>query len=675
MAQYLDKFKDKVKKRQVEQVLKLLNKQKNSGEIRSIEEFTTRLDTLVRDLTQTVLKPSLSLYLAKEDETTDSETFNFMLDRIEDDLSAVFEECNNIDEVQKSHQAIVRDVLFKNLKYSIAELEAKVSVMEFVNSSGLGLKDAIFSTFRESKEERVNRTDDSSLFLDPRSKKIIEQDAFIELIGERLTLKPVASSYADISSVRQIFDSESPQSSVPIESSLAPLSNILDSTPGTYWAQGTLFLERQVEKKTKLEFTLSSLQKVDLVEIEPFVKQGIYLESIYYLDSNNVFSLLVAPDLFITTTTSYRFRPISTRKIILVFRDETGYRTQFTYKNQSFKRSFLSQAFAQGPLGTFPSMSFISENFGELLGPKTGDILGIGFNVEKDKTSSFNGWSYQIGLDNVRFATAEYENQSIYVSKSLKVKDVGQVGLKVLESRPYSTDPNEAPTYTATTYDTSDTNFFHASIEYYVIRKDLDGLGKIISLQTFPILPVNTERVHHERLLLTERSSTTQILPDISSLQFFADEDTSDIKVYKNGELLSEAEWVNLTSLTEKTPDTGNPMVFKIKVIGPRVTDIFTVSYTPVTSNTSSLPKEIDVYTSGQLSIVDLIGDMSARSNPNQLISLDNVGIKADQIADTELYLKIILRSNISNLSITPAVEEYMLLSGSRNPSDFEDDI
>ena len=143
MGQYLDKFKDVIGKRQTQQIINLLNQRRNTGQIRTIEEFSKQLEDLVRSLTETNLKPSLSLFLAKETELTDSESVNFMLERVEDDLIAAFEESDNIDEVQKSHEAIIRDVIFKNLKAAVGELDSKIRIFEFLNKDNRGFDSAI----------------------------------------------------------------------------------------------------------------------------------------------------------------------------------------------------------------------------------------------------------------------------------------------------------------------------------------------------------------------------------------------------------------------------------------------------------------------------------------------------------------------------------------------------
>src|SRR3990172_12992789 len=170
MGKYLDKFSDKIGQRQTQQILNLLNKKRNTGQIRTVEEFSKQLESLVRELTETTLKPTLALFEAEENKYIDSESYNFMLERVEDDLEAAFEEANNIDEVQRSHETVIRDVILKNLRAGVAELDTKIQLYEFLNKDLRGFDSAIFTTFRESKENRTERGDafSSVLFIDPR---------------------------------------------------------------------------------------------------------------------------------------------------------------------------------------------------------------------------------------------------------------------------------------------------------------------------------------------------------------------------------------------------------------------------------------------------------------------------------------------------------------------------
>ena len=67
-SKYLKKFDSVIGSRQTDQILKLLSKKKQSGEIRTVDEFVTKLDTLVRELAENELSPSTKLYEAKDDE-------------------------------------------------------------------------------------------------------------------------------------------------------------------------------------------------------------------------------------------------------------------------------------------------------------------------------------------------------------------------------------------------------------------------------------------------------------------------------------------------------------------------------------------------------------------------------------------------------------------------------
>ena len=98
---------------------------------------------MIRELTGTFLKPTLALFAAEEHSLIDSEEYNFMLDRVQDDLEAAFEEANNIDEVQKAHEAIMRDVELKNLRAGVAELESKIDLHEFLGRDLNGFDSAV----------------------------------------------------------------------------------------------------------------------------------------------------------------------------------------------------------------------------------------------------------------------------------------------------------------------------------------------------------------------------------------------------------------------------------------------------------------------------------------------------------------------------------------------------
>lgn len=696
MGQYLTKFAEKIGRRQTEQVVRLLNRRRNTGQIRTVEEFTTQLSELMREITSGEKKPTLKLFPGEQNETIHSDVYNFQLERVEDDLVAAFEEANNIDEVQRSHEAIIRDVVLKNLRAGVAELQAKIDLYEFLNDDTIGFDSAIFSTFRESKEGRTNRgtRQTRNLFTDPRSGDVVPaaQDAVIELVGERLVLATDNKVFHDIKSVRQLFDSESPQSEEIVEPPSSNLKNMIDNTRGTYWIQSHIFKNKQQYVKTKLEFDLGATREVDLIEIEPASRKGLILEAINYVDANNTVKSLSIAEQTVIGPFAVLIRKIATQKVILTFRNENPVPHQFQVQEGVTKlisqpTVFQSSKVMKAPISPAinpPTVNSISTVLSKAVpSPKVASIL----NLPEPPTRGVKGYQYETGIDNVRIGVADYKSRSIYLSSPLSVCGAGQLGLKVVEGRPYEAPTGGPAFYTSEAYDNDEDNEidgtngrnFLGSAEYYVIKQDLAPSGALTRTTTFPILPLGTNRVHQERLVLSEKSSTLLTQNDIGYINFFTTRTDGDIKVYRNGTLIPDETdtvlangWQELSD-SVKTPNEGEPMRLKIQVAGVFPGDRITVSYTPVTSSTSSVPKDITTVSSvGGLQIVDMVGDLSVRLDRGQVITLDRVG-ENDSNLDSRIYLAIVLRQNTSDPSLTPAVEEYTLMAGCKDISKFED--
>ena len=132
---YLTKFRSVLPKVQGEQILKVLQTKKDSGEIQTIEEFKSELTRLTQILLSEELIPSLKLFFGDAREIIDSETYNFMLERIEDDLAAAFREANNIEDVLQAHKDIINKVVLKAIQFGINQLEERVSLYEFINGN------------------------------------------------------------------------------------------------------------------------------------------------------------------------------------------------------------------------------------------------------------------------------------------------------------------------------------------------------------------------------------------------------------------------------------------------------------------------------------------------------------------------------------------------------------
>jgi hypothetical protein len=688
MAQYLDKFRGTIGKRQADQIINLLNKKKNTGQIRSVDEFSQQLDSLIRELTGTVLQPTLSVFQAEERTTIDSERHNYMLDRVQDDLQAGFEEATNIDEVQRAHEALIRDVTLKNLRAGVAELESKITLYEYLSQDNNGFDKAIFSTFRESKEERTTRgVGTDTLFVDPRLNETIPvtEDAAVELVGERLTLTPTSRTVHTVTKVRQIFDATFPQSEQIFEQPGSTLDNIIDNQSGTYWVQSLHFPSFVSSVKVKLEFDLGSVKEIDFIEVEPITQQGVYLEAVHYVGDGNIVKELVSPNLLVESPIGLQVPKIATQRVILTFRNENGVRAAFQYLTQD---TLLGQATAaqSTPLASV-TMAGISQDLNSSI--SSNEIKEIA-GVVTETPSIYNGYSFTTGFDNVRFGLAQYSNRSIYISSPLELCGRGQVGLRAQEQRPMIDDTSQSTVYTTDTYDADDDDIYLASVEYWVVKQDFNADGVLVKTSRFPILPLGVQRLHHERLLLTERSTSLLTSNDIGRAMFYTVADDGgggdgNVVVYRNGTVLLNVDgnpvategWRQadpITTPADKTPSNGIPMRFRIQIVGALPGDIYTVSYNPMVSSTPTIPNPpYGAFTSiGGLQVVDMAGDLTIRRNTGQIVVLENVE-ESQIIANTKLFLVIVLRQNAAEPTLTPAVEEYTLMGNCEDTEKFEE--
>jgi len=705
MGQYLDQFKGTIGKRQTEQILKLLNKKKNAGQVRSVQEFTDQLKQLMQELTSTTLKPSLKLFLGQEDDFISSETYNFMLDRVQDDLEAAFEEALKISEVQQSHEAIIRDVVLKNLRAGVAELESKITLYEFLNKDLRGFDTAIFSTFRESKEGRTQRGIELArvLFVDPRTGELIptSEDATVETTGERLVLPEDSITSHNVRAVRQIFDETTPQSELIVEPPGTDLNYILDGNTGTYWIQSLLFNERKASVKVKIEFDLGVVQEVNFIEIHPAIKHEVILEAVHYIDGNNIVTDSGLPEHVISSPVGIRLRKIATNRLILTFRNEHPISAQFEYNENS--EQLIRQALDEPNEGYEASMNMVASDLDGLISSANiKEIIG----VSPLETGSFTGYEFLTGFDNINIGLATYKSRGVYLSVPLELEDMGELGLKVVESRPYAPAIGGPVQFTERTYDNDSDNeltfsggnptggrLFHGSIEYWVIRQELDANNVLLRTTVFPIIPLGIQRIHQERLLLTQKSDADLLRNDLGQTIFFTNIEATEgnLKVYRNGvildnvsgDTLAQEGWKHYPAnppsgphgdADDRKPDNGIPMRFRIQIINPLPGDIFTVSYNPLTSSTKAIPKELSNYENADgLKIVDLVGDLSARLEGAKVVVVDKPG-EEFAVEKTKVYLSIILRQNTAEVSLTPAVEEYTVVAGKKDETKFEED-
>lgn len=671
---FLSKFRSGLKEVQGRQLQALLSREKIAGTITTVEEFKARLSALTAKLNSSIISPSLELYFARIGEYIDSESLNSMLQNIEDDLKVAFLEANDIDEVLSIHESIINEAVIKNLEFAINDIETKIQSLEFINKTFTGLDNAVFNTFRASQNSRSS-FNEGVIFFDPKSKLSSrpENEASIDFIGEKLLLKSDIETSLAIASIRQIFDSEAKGSELKVDFESSKLSNILDRTLGTFWVQSVLQSKPQGEAGilTKLELNLGAVSTINYLHLEPLFLSPLELHKISYLDGNNKYIDILTTPIDIQTTNKLFFDSISTKTLLLQFRNRHFIETQFEIKPESPLISITRD----NPVGLVASAKFDLDQV--ISSPRLRELIGlnsVGSGVKK------RYYEYLIGFDNIEVGLNKFQDTSIFLSKTEKVMGCGQFSFKVLDKRPVSANLQALPSYTEDTQPSDFTNYFHASTEYYLVKRDFKEDGTLLNSFTVPVLPLNINVIRHERLLLNNKSATNLTTNDIGTLQFFTSESISDIKVYRNSLPLTPTDLVTINPLetdgwlidddnTFLEPNQKTRMKVSIRIQRPNPVDIYTVSYTPDTGDSIVIPKNL---VSTSATVVDLNGLLDAwLIRDNTILFPDKKNGSA--IDYSLLNIAIVLRRNTSNVTLTPVVEEFLFATGTKNIAKFGD--
>lgn len=672
---YLEKIQKLLPSTQGRHILNYLTQQKESGEIRTLDEFKSHLKELTDTLLGDRIIPTLVLNKAIAGKDIDSETYNKMLQQLANDLETCFVEANNLDEIISAHHNLIKDVSFKTIKLAIAKLESQIQLYEFIDKTQIGVDDSQFNTFRETDNLATSRLDKnmSIVFSDLLKKEIIneEEAADIDPVGERLCLGYNVQKFVKLAGVRLLANENSTRSEVDASFTNANINNIIDGQNNTFWALPVLLSNINTSGvSAEVQIDLATMQEINFLEIDPVGKFPMTITGIDYLDSAYIRTSLISSDIKLTKQTRINFDKVFAKSLIITFRQEAFSEIQF----QQIEKTPLFRAVITNKYNTKidNSLSSIKNDLKSIV---TSDFLKNIFTITDEIEPLSRYYEYVFALDNVRLGYATYLDRSVYVGQSKRIDKPTLIGLTTDELRPYidlSTNDQGIIEFDYPTESSTENKIFYkGSLEYNLHIFSYNESDYLFSIDSIPVLPYRTSRIYHERLFFAEKTDVSYINNNAGVLRFFTNADVSTIYMYKNGILLEcGTDWELYNTLTISNPNTGSPMKRGIRLLfDPSPLDIFTVSYNPVQSNTMSRISS----NTGLLSNVDLTGDNTIRIVPENLIIMDDFR-KGHQLDHIDVYLQIVLRNNSSDDFVSPYLEEYMLVYNSKDEEKFTKD-
>ena len=660
--QFINQFSSVLTSQQGERILKRLSIEKDAGNIVSIDDFQKRLKKLTNDLLTNEIKASFDVINPLIGEDISSEQWNYLTARLEDDLTVVFAELDNIDDILEAHESIILNVSLKVVQDIIDSLQSKIELYEFINTTDYGFDRGVFNTFRISAEQELT----GNLPPDPRSlpeNATVSSRGYIDEVSQYLTLGTNLSSYSiDFKHAELISDASTSWGSINNEDSRFNILNIIDNTNNTYWLKSVLAKDFD-PKVIKILLKCPGAADVNYVEIEPASNLSQTLVSVTGILPNQESVELYATATSVDKKTRINFPTLALDSLIISLRQDNSSEVVLpdmdisTLLNEVATGNGFSSKDFEYELNEAVTSSLLKE-----------DIL----NLSTTPSTYTHYYEFQFGIDNIYAGRSKYDSRSISAFSSVKISKPGLIGLDVNEKRNYVSSNGmlfESFSYPEQTT-AEDAKIYTGSAEYWITSDFYDKNSSLITSYTFPVLPIFANRIYHETLLLNYTSSASVSFYNIGYLQFFTDNDYNDVSVYRNGYKLTpilDWDFSGLLSITDDQDGERMKRAILINSISNPL-DIYTVSYTPSTANILTSPPAGHP----NAKLVDLSGFGDVILTKDNTIYIKPV-IKTKKVEYAEMTLFIIMRSNSSNSSYSPAVEDYLLLSASYDTNKFSD--
>jgi hypothetical protein len=651
-SKYLDSVLKVMPAIQARQIADLLNKLKVAGEIRSADEYASKLKELSVLINDTVPIPSFKIIPSIPWVLCSSAAHNAMMDAIKNDLEALYLQVNEIGNKLNDYHFLMMENLITDLEKGIQDQENTIKRLEWLASEDNEFSYALINSFESASSLRVIRSDLAAkgLFFDNRTliNKTEKElpSAVIDEYGKKLIISSQNNPLIRPISVTKQSDEYSygTEEQVDFDNNI---NNLIDGKKNTYWTR-TVYLFSPVEKVTTLlNFDLGIGKDINYIVIEGATIDPFFIESIkgIYTDGSTVD--LISDEVEVNGKIRIDFNRVFVKAFQITFAVYSYIKAEYFVPYNSEVNELIidsnKYSILNNELNSIEKTTAIKSLIADTLNTKSiSTALNI---VTEKKRKQINAFSYCLSLDNVWAGYSLYSDIGIFVSKPLTADNFGIIGVEGIENIKENTVKD--------------------SIEYEIIKRDRYPYFKE---NIFPIPKIGQTSIDSERLILIKKEDSSDI-EDVGSLRFCPNVlETDKVKVYENGKELILGDANGFQYAVKINPSTSrfdwkstwddsydfsnytlSPQKMWIKIMRPNVNSIYTVEYTIRTSdsqpndNTVWLDTEKTIYLSDKGRVIFRRDDL-------------------DKIITSDIYLQITLRKNTSISSISPELLEYGIL-------------
>jgi len=646
---------------QARQISELLQDLQVKGTVRNAGEYKDKLQELSLIVNNTVPKPSFQQVRALVWSLCSSDSHNAMMQAFKNDLEAAFLQVDEIGEKLDDHHELLMKNMIADLERNLDEQSNYIRKLKWLANQNNDFTQVLVNSFSSSSLLHVPRSDlgADSLYFDNRTQ---EQKTSIELPsavvserGKKLMLDTSVDPVVNPVGVLVHHDQSSYETEISVDID-NPITNIIDAKRGTFWFRNVYVKDKVPKVTTVLEFDLGRGKDINYIVVEGGTQEPFFIESIEGISPGNHRIDLSSASTEVDGKIRIDFTRSFVRSVKVTFAVYTYHKADYWTPKDTDTHELLDEGNRFNRLKRRDFLSLISRE--ALASDNLADLA----NVPDPISKQLNAFRYTFALDNVWFGNDTYKDSGIFVSKPLHVSNIGTMAIQVDEQ--------------------AETGVTRNTIEYEVIKIDRSPKYKETR---FSIPKIGQSTVVSERLILTKRASDTATIKDTGALRFcpyIPDDYTGlpaqevPIKVYCNGELLTAGShwefafsrlplvnqslnWQNvLTAGNDFSQYTLNPLKFWIKINNPSTDGIYTVDYTPRTSdyniNNAGTNEQATVYLDVDKTVyLDKDGRVHFKQED------------PDVTIESDIYLQVTLRRNKASQVSTPELYEYAILAAS----------
>ncbi len=652
MLPFLDKFLRNFPAVQTKQIKNKISQLRDSGEITNVKQLKDELKRLANIVSEDELKIRVPFLYFYDGDLLEADAFKTFMENVQLDMDACLGEVESLSDTIRAHQKLLVGNHFNAIDAAIHELEKRINGLELLSLHKYRGFNKIYtldfsgavSVPGASKQANntsgavISKSEDQSIPtteipLQGLASQFLGDLSTDKRGGQKLYWSPPLQGEGGIklSSVNENVFFQNIRILGSINTTTSDIRNTekenysgnkilnaIDGKPDTFWLH-TVKTRRPVNScNLKLYLEFPSVKRINSILIDSASISPMTLISASYLNTGQK-----EVDISITETELPSSRKIivdvgdiTARGIFLTFKQSTGVPID-TVTNRSISGN--TENFASSDVIKSWS-SYYQEN-----DTVTGQYWF-------DGTENVSYINYEFGFKDIYAINQRYEENGLFVPQTIGTKSIRSLSL-----------------FANITYPSQ-----YSDIEFLIRKENItDGTSPLVDV--FPVLPYGTTQLE-ERLFLSNKSIATSSSFDVGVLRFYPDF-SSSFNIYSSGTLLSLGSDYEFsvddgatfeTSLSFLTSPKLPQRCF-VKILSPRTDKIYTVVYSPLTSDQS------------------LGGEVFIDSEKRIKLERNQTYVFKNNESSCNITLQIIIRSNSLDNKVTPVLKDIHLLIGEVN--------